>query len=168
MSYGTQTESEYFRIDGSSILTAFSEDLCFGYAQKGDHGANKDGGHCDNDKGGYDDGVNPQIDPIAGVLDWETSLDYLLANEAGCDKSDCVTATSLNTTMSIEIALYGLTRSDAETARDGITALRLHMSDEARGLPPVDIPPIPVPAAFWLFGTALIGFIGISRRTNLS
>lgn len=27
---------------------------------------------------------------------------------------------------------------------------------------------VPVPAAFWLFGTALIGFIGISRRTNLS
>ena len=25
--------------------------------------------------------------------------------------------------------------------------------------------PIPVPAAFWLFGTALIGFIGFSRRT---
>ena len=27
-----------------------------------------------------------------------------------------------------------------------------------------DIPGVPVPAAFWLFGTALVGFIGISRR----
>lgn len=27
--------------------------------------------------------------------------------------------------------------------------------------------PVPVPAAFWLFGTALIGFIGISRRTKI-
>ena len=27
--------------------------------------------------------------------------------------------------------------------------------------------PIPVPAAFWLFGTALIGFIGLSRRMSL-
>ena len=27
------------------------------------------------------------------------------------------------------------------------------------------VSPIPVPAAFWLFGTALIGFIGYSRRT---
>ena len=26
-----------------------------------------------------------------------------------------------------------------------------------------DISPVPVPAAFWLFGTALIGFIGVSR-----
>jgi len=29
------------------------------------------------------------------------------------------------------------------------------------------IPPVPLPAAFWLFGTALIGFIGISRRTKV-
>lgn len=28
-----------------------------------------------------------------------------------------------------------------------------------------DIAAVPVPAAFWLFGTALLGFIGISRRT---
>lgn len=27
--------------------------------------------------------------------------------------------------------------------------------------------PVPVPAAFWLFGTALIGFIGMSRRTKV-
>jgi hypothetical protein len=30
------------------------------------------------------------------------------------------------------------------------------------------VSPVPVPAAFWLFGTALIGFVGLSRRTNLS
>ena len=29
------------------------------------------------------------------------------------------------------------------------------------------IPAVPVPAAFWLFGTALIGFIGFSRRTKV-
>jgi hypothetical protein len=27
---------------------------------------------------------------------------------------------------------------------------------------------VPVPAAFWLFGTALIGFVGLSRRTGVS
>jgi len=31
-----------------------------------------------------------------------------------------------------------------------------------------DIPPIPVPAAVWLFGTALVGFIGISRRRKVA
>jgi hypothetical protein len=29
------------------------------------------------------------------------------------------------------------------------------------------ISPVPVPAAIWLFGTALIGFIGMSRRTKI-
>ena len=28
--------------------------------------------------------------------------------------------------------------------------------------------PIPIPAAFWLFGTALIGFVGVSRRRKVA
>jgi hypothetical protein len=32
--------------------------------------------------------------------------------------------------------------------------------------PPVN--PVPVPAAVWLFGTALIGFVGMSRRTKVA
>jgi len=31
-----------------------------------------------------------------------------------------------------------------------------------------DIPAIPVPAAFWLFGTALVGFVGMSRRRKIA
>lgn len=31
----------------------------------------------------------------------------------------------------------------------------------------ININVVPVPAAFWLFGTALIGFIGFSRRTSI-
>ncbi len=31
-----------------------------------------------------------------------------------------------------------------------------------------DIPAVPVPAAFWLFGTALIGFVGMSRRRKIA
>ena len=30
------------------------------------------------------------------------------------------------------------------------------------------IPAVPVPAAFWLFGTALIGFVGVSRRRKVA
>jgi hypothetical protein len=30
------------------------------------------------------------------------------------------------------------------------------------------LPAVPVPAAFWLFGTALVGFIGISRRRKVA
>ena len=32
----------------------------------------------------------------------------------------------------------------------------------------LEISPVPVPAAAWLFGTALIGFIGLSRRRNIT
>jgi hypothetical protein len=31
----------------------------------------------------------------------------------------------------------------------------------------VQISAVPVPAAVWLFGTALIGFVGMSRRTTV-
>jgi hypothetical protein len=34
--------------------------------------------------------------------------------------------------------------------------------------PPVTIPAVPVPAAVWLFGTALIGFVGMSRRRKVA
>lgn len=34
-------------------------------------------------------------------------------------------------------------------------------------LPP-DLNPVPVPAAVWLFGTALIGLVGFSRRRNVA
>ena len=27
--------------------------------------------------------------------------------------------------------------------------------------------PVPIPAAFWMFGTALIGFVAMSRRTKV-
>jgi hypothetical protein len=160
MDYNTQTDSEYFRLDGTGgVLASFSSDLCFGADQKGDGG--KDGGHCDKDQSGQDPGVTPQIDPTADI-NWKTSTDYLLGT-AGCDKTDCITLLALGTTMSIEIELLGLTWMQAEDMRDSVIALRLHLSDEAIG-----ISVVPVPAAFWLFGTALIGFIGMSRRTNLA
>ena len=43
-----------------------------------------------------------------------------------------------------------------------------HFSIYTSGVSPVPGPsPVPVPAAVWLFGTALIGFIGMSRRTKV-
>jgi hypothetical protein len=31
----------------------------------------------------------------------------------------------------------------------------------------IDLAAVPVPAAFWLFGTALIDFVGMSRRIKV-
>lgn len=36
------------------------------------------------------------------------------------------------------------------------------------GISGPDVPAVPVPAAVWLFGTALIGFVGMSRRRKIS
>ena len=97
---------------------------------------------------------------------WATSREYLLdpANGPICTQDLC---TEFDRTSSIEVMWQGLASANAaESLRDSIEKMELHLSDEARGLPPVG--EVPVPAAIWLFGTALIGFIGMSRRTNLS
>ena len=106
-------------------------------------------------------------DEDTGTLDnptWATSREYLIANSANCSTTQC---TEFDKTSSIEVMWQGLaTAKAAEDLLASIDSMQLHLSDEARGLP--DVPQVPVPAAFWLFGTALIGFIGMSRRTSLS
>jgi hypothetical protein len=94
---------------------------------------------------------------------WATSREYLIANSI-CDEDLC---TQFDQTSSIEVMWQGLgSQQDATDLLNSIAKMELHLSDEARGLPPVG--EVPVPAAIWLFGTALIGFIGMARRTNLS
>lgn len=41
-------------------------------------------------------------------------------------------------------------------------------SGTGRGDINIDLSPVPVPAALWLFGSALVGFIGFSRRRNIA
>jgi hypothetical protein len=95
------------------------------------------------------------------TVSWKTSREYVLAN--GCTTALCL---ALEMPMAIELEWTGLDTGEANTIRTNITKLQLHLSDEARGLPPIST--VPVPAAFWLFGSALIGFIGMSRRTSVS
>jgi len=94
---------------------------------------------------------------------WATSREYLISNMI-CSETKC---TEFDRTSSIEVMWQGLgSQQDATDLLNSIAKMELHLSDEARGLPPVG--EVPVPAAIWLFGTALIGFIGMARRTNLS
>jgi hypothetical protein len=147
MDYGTQTGSEYFRLNGTGGKVAgFGDDLCFGLQD--------DGGHCG--KGG----ASPQTDPDENddSIYWQTSRHWVLAN--GCTTALCA---ALNTSMSLEVELRSLTLTEAEAMRDGVSSLRLHLSDEAYG-----IPQVPVPAAFWLFGTAIFGLIGMRRKAKLA
>jgi len=155
MDYETQTGSEYFQLNELG--------LCFGLQD--------DGGHCD--------GANTFLDPNddasknAGIF-WQTSNHYVHNNKVmedpdnpgtmiECDTDLCL---AMYLTMSLELSItkmgiMDLGYSDADGMLANLKSLQLHLSDEARG-----IPAVPVPAAFWLFGTALIGFIGISRRTR--
>lgn len=96
---------------------------------------------------------------------YKTSLTYLIGNGI-CNPSSC---DAVNTAMSFEFLWTSVAQGAMfkDWLLNASNELTFHLSPE-RGGPPTDIPEIPIPAAFWLFGTALIGFIGLSRRTNLS
>ena len=100
---------------------------------------------------------------------YKSSLTYIFDDNGkfpNCSDSSC---DAVNTAMSFEFLW-----TDASTGQGfrnwldtPTNDLVFHMSPE-RGGPDDQPPAVPVPAAFWLFGTALIGFIGMSRRTNVS
>jgi hypothetical protein len=39
--------------------------------------------------------------------------------------------------------------------------------DHEFSLQSLSFSPVPIPAAFWMFGTALVGFVAMSRRTKV-
>jgi len=51
--------------------------------------------------------------------------------------------------------------------QNGCEPLNLAVGDNKYGDINIDLAAVPVPAAFWLFGTALLGFIGFSRRISV-
>jgi len=158
-SYKTAVDSEYFKLEGTGTLAEFDNDMCFGLAS--------DGGNCD---------VSPFKNPVPGGIPvskdspvsiyWQTSLDWLL----GAGSAECGDITgsgsndpskncgAYNRTMSLEIAISGLlSEAEGQAIVDSVTAMNLHLSDEM-------IAPVPVPAAAWLFGSALLGLVAVGRR----
>jgi hypothetical protein len=100
------------------------------------------------------------------VVDFMDSVDYLLgAGSAECASSDpAKNCAASGRTMSFEVKLELLNGGYAALKKAIMdNGLGFHLSPEEFGDPPSVVP---VPAAFWLFGTALIGFIGFSRKTS--
>jgi hypothetical protein len=92
--------------------------------------------------------------------DHATSYDWVLAN--GCDTTSC---DAWDVTASIEVQWEFASEALATAYKDDLQLMRLHLSDEARGLPDLTNTPsaVPVPAAVWLMGSAL-GMLGWMRR----
>jgi hypothetical protein len=93
-----------------------------------------------------------------GMVNYATSHDWLLANDI-CDTQDCDADT---TTMSFEFE-YDLAPLEAAALlaaiqKDGI---EFHLSPEMRSTP------VPIPAAVWLFGSALAG-LGFTKRRKMA
>ena len=55
--------------------------------------------------------------------------------------------------------------TDATTGNDGCAPLKLSLHDKDVGDININLSPVPVPAAVWLFGTAILGLLGWRRRS---
>jgi len=98
----------------------------------------------------------------AATSTYASSLTYLLGNNT-CSKTKCL---ERDQTMSFEY-LFTLAAGNAIKTAIEKNGLVYHLSSERRAgyTPP---PEIPVPAAFWLFGTAIFGLIGMRRKAKLA
>jgi hypothetical protein len=52
------------------------------------------------------------------------------------------------------------------TGNNGCSPLSLDLGDSSKGDINIDLSPVPVPAAFWLFGTAMFALIGLRRKSR--
>jgi len=104
-----------------------------------------------------------------GYLPFVASTTGLNQSEAGTTvtafgASLGLTNADVNTNFSHNIfdETFGLGIVDVDSAGNILTLAGRGVIDPGTGLNPV-----PVPAAVWLFGTALIGFVGMSRRRKV-
>lgn len=89
-----------------------------------------------------------------GIVQYKDSVDWLLNNNI-CDTTNC-DASDVEMSFEFEFALDQIDK-DALLASLQNEVIEFHLSPE-RGNP------VPVPAAAWLFGSALMGMVGWRRR----
>jgi hypothetical protein len=90
-----------------------------------------------------------------GIVEYATSHDYLIFDSMQCDTTNCDAS---DTKMSFEFK-FNLTAEDQDLLLAGIQTdgIEFHLSPER----------VPVPAAVWLFGSALMGMGALARRKKV-
>ena len=144
MDYGTQTGSEFFQLNDTDFKGPGDADDDITVIKK----------------------IKWQDEDANGLTDnftWATSREYLI-DQGICDTNFC---DEYDRTASIEMMWDNFSSKDAaDTFLASVTDMELHLSDEARGLPPID-PPVdaPEPSVLALIGLGLVA-MGFRRRRS--
>lgn len=124
-------------------------------------------------------GINSTFTTVDGVtVNWDSSQ-YLWgyfgeSNECGGASSSCVGGSILysdasgNPTTALQSSLYGWNSNPMfSLTHENVSTNEVFGSFLVREVDDFVSPsPVPVPAAAWLFGSALLGFVGFNRRNK--
>lgn len=121
------------------------------------------------DSGAGDDNVTV-TEHLEFVFDEDVVIDDIWVNnnhDGGFDATDLITVNGMDITAVTGLAgdANGLLASGIYLASGSV--LKIAYKNEEFYVSGISVSAVPVPAAVWLFGTALIGFVGYGRRTSV-
>jgi len=124
----------------------------------------------DNSSSGvsFSQGANPGNLPGGNSIGFETTIGFLADSDAPVQPNGVNPGEYLGITFNL---LSGVTYADTITAMQTATDLRIgiHVQGFADGGSESfvnNVTVVPIPAAVWLFGTGLIGLMGVARRNK--
>jgi hypothetical protein len=107
--------------------------------------------------------VDPDDDDDTLLALYDVNGDILSQND-DCTSGGPLYFSCLDATLDNGMFFAGIVNVNGEFFDDFLATTEQGTGDITLNL---SVSPVPVPAAVWLFGTALIGFVGMSRRTSV-